>query len=877
MIRWLTPLAFLATLTAPLSARPAHKQALAQYVGASLAKKLNDCAICHLPGGTEEERPHNLFGARLVEVKASLRKQGKPTTIEARLEAIFDEDTDSDGVGNLAEILAGYFPGDKSDRPTNADVETLKPRLAEFLRQKRGYAWKPLDPVKRPPLPDVKRTDWVRNPIDRFIAAEHEALGLAPRPEASRDVLLRRIHLDLVGLPPTAEELRAFRADHSKDAYERVVERLLTSKQYGERWGRHWMDVWRYSDWAGFGAQIRDSQPHIWRWRDWIVESLNEDKGYDRMLLEMLAGDELAPDDPRVVVATGYLVRNWKLLSREKWIQDTVEHTAQAFLGLTLQCAKCHDHMYDPILQSEYYQVRAIFETHGVRIDRVPGQPDTKKDGLARVYDNDLKAPTYFFLRGDDRTPDKNRVMHPAVPEALGGSLAIQPVPLPLSAYQPDTRAFVLADDIKASAESVAKAQDALKALEAKNAPAEDLAIARLDVDSAQARLDGLEARRAYESLAEGASRETREEVARRIDAAQRRHALAEAKKKLQAAENARKTLTDKAKLDAQTKVVDDAKKALAKLVEDHKKPLSTEYAPPKTTVYPEQSTGRRLAFARWLTARDNPLAARVAINHVWARHFGVGIVPTTNDFGRNGRPPSHPALLDWLAAEFMDSGWSMKALHRLIVTSAAYRLASTADEANVAKDRDNKYLWRFTPRRLEAEAVRDAAFYVAGRLDLTMGGPEFDFPLGLTVPRRSIYFRHAAEKQMEFLQVFDAPSVTECYLRKHSILPQQALALLNNEMTLKSARVLARKLTTQAAGDDAFVSAAFEQVLSRSPESDERDECLQFLQQQRAAFTKSPGADDAEGKSPSKDPAVRARENLVHVLLNHHEFVTIR
>src|SRR5262249_37492247 len=205
----------------------------------------------------------------------------------------------------------------------------------------------------------------------------------------------------------------------------------------------------------------------------------------------------------------------------------------------------------------------------------------------------------------------------------------------------------------------------------------------------------------------------------------------------------------------------------------------------------PKTSTGRRLALAHWIADRDNPLTARVAVNHIWLRHFGQAIVPSVFDFGRNGRLPSHPALVDWLAAEFMERGWSMKAMHRLIVTSSTYRQASTPDAANRAIDQDNKYLWRYPSRRLEAEAVRDAIFYVAGKLDQTMGGPEIDFPLGLTVPRRSIYFRHAAEKQMEFLAIFDGPSVTECYERKQAIMPQQALALFNSDLVRKHSRLL--------------------------------------------------------------------------------------
>jgi hypothetical protein len=272
-----------------------------------------------------------------------------------------------------------------------------------------------------------------------------------------------------------------------------------------------------------------------------------------------------------------------------------------------------------------------------------------------------------------------------------------------------------------------------------------------------------------------------------------------------------------------------------------------------------------------------------VAVNHVWARHFGRGLVPTVADFGRNGRPPSHPALLDYLAAEFMDRGWSMKAIHRLIVTSATYRLASTPDPDGLARDRDDVYLWRMPSRRLEAEAVRDRVLFVAGRLDLTRGGPDIDYALGLTVPRRSLYFRHAAEKQMEFLKVFDAASVTECYRRQESVVPQQAMALGNSELTVRMARLLARDLAGSArSSPEVFAAAAWERVLARPATADELAESVAFLTAVPAgpgprAAGSPDGRDDPDGQRPSADLGQRARENLVLVLMNHHEFVTVR
>jgi hypothetical protein len=910
-------LACLAFLLAALNAeaRPAHKQALADYFGPYLPKKLNDCVTCHIPDKPDapkdplaSEKPHNVFGARLADVKSELKKAGKKTDIAARLDAIADEDSDGDGVSNLIEILAGRFPGDANDKPTDAELAEARQKLPEFRKFRASYPWRPFETVKRPAVPQVKNQSWVRNPIDAFIAAEHEERGLKPRPEASKAILLRRVYFDLIGLPPTPAEQHAALADTSADWYEKVVDRLLASPQYGERWGRHWMDVWRYSDWAGWtgGNQIRDSQPHIWRWRDWIIESLNKDKGYDRMVLEMLAADELAPEDSDALRATGYLVRNYKMLSREKWMQDTVDHTFQAFLGVTLGCARCHDHMYDPIHQKEYYRVRAIFEPHQVRTDSLPGQPDTKKDGLVHAYDADLQVPTYFFVRGDDRTPDKSAPIPPGVPEALGGRFPdIEPVKLPNAAYAPEKREFVIRETVAASESAIGKARDAvpparrlaavsvagllvsepvssIARLPALQKPLDVFALADLEAKLAEARHNALVRVLRAEKLEDAGKKDSDEwkQAAAQAGTVQRQLAVLEAKKNLLTAQQAHTAAAEKAKPEAAKKVT-AAEQALAKAIEGEKQPPSAAYTPRPIKIYPQTSTGRRLAFARWIADQENPLTARVAMNHMWLRHFGQAIVPRTFDFGRNGQRATHPALLDWLAAEFMERGWSMKAMHKLMVMSNTYRQSSTTDETNVALDRDNKYLWRMPSHRLEAELVRDCIFYVAGKLDLTMGGADIDHNVGLTLPRRSIYFRHAQEKQMEFLKIFDCAAVTECYQRKESVLPQQALALANSELTLKHARLIARMLSGKSQLDDAdFIKAAYEQVLARTPTAEEVTECAAFLKEQTQRYAetaKGPAAAPVNENVPAGDPALRARENLVHVLFNHHDFVTVR
>ena len=764
------------------------------------------------------------------------------------------------------------------------------------------------------------------HPVDAFIAAAREAKGLKARPEAPKHVLLRRVYLDLIGLPPTPEELGAFLADLSPDAYGKAVDRLLADPRHGERWGRHWMDVWRYSDWSGFQAEVRDSQPHIWRWRDWIVESLNADKGYDRMVHEMLAGDEIAPEDPDTVRATGFLVRNWYKFNRNSWIQATIEHTSKAFMGTTLNCARCHSHFFDPITHDEYYKFRAFFEPHTIRTDHVPGQFDTLKDGLARVYDAEINAPTHLFVRGNEANPDKTRSLEPGIPAAIGSApFSLSAVPLPKSATQPQKRDFVIKlaieaeakamaaarAKVSAAAEALAKAERALAAApedaklqKAANDSQAALPIAALDVAIAEAKEVALEtairaeeledagkkdgddwkkaaeaALAAHRKLQVAESTKNQFAVRRLTDAAKTAsgkaaQAAAEKPEDAKLGEAAKKASTDFA---AAKKKLDEAEKSLDKAEAELKLPPGTAYPKRKLPEYPSTSTGRRSALARWLTHPDHPLASRVAVNHVWMRHFGEPLVKTVFDFGHNGRRPTHPELLDWLAVEFVQSGWSMKKLHRLLVTSATYRMDSTADAASLKADSENTLYWRMNSKRMEAELVRDAVLYLTGDLDLTRGGPELAHALGLTTNRRSLYYQHAAEKQMQFLEVFDAANVNECYERSESIIPQQALALANSPLALEKSRLLARKLPA-----DGFVSAAFDRILGRPATDEERRTCEEFLEKQAVLLGNPKGLTAFVGGAatrvpPSPDPKVRAREDLVLVLLNHNEFVTIR
>ncbi|HVC98750.1 MAG TPA: DUF1549 and DUF1553 domain-containing protein [Pirellulales bacterium] len=925
MIRGCSMVVAMLLVAASAQARPPHKQSLKRHYGDLLAPKLFACTTCHLtreqapdPATFDAEfPPHNAFGIRLNELGNQLEQASQPNDMQTRLRTVAAEDADGDGVSNEVEILAGCFPGNAHDKPTAEDLAAAAETIRKFTAKQAGYCWEPFRPVVGPAVPTTHRAGWVRNPIDAFIAVEHEARGLSPRPDAAKHVLLRRVYIDLTGLPPTRDELLAFFGDTSVDAYERVVDQLLASPRYGERWGRHWMDVWRYSDWAGWtdGKQIRDSQPHIWRWRDWIVESLNSDCGYDLMVSDMLAADELHSGDPGALRATGYLARNYKMLSRETWMQDTVLHTAQAFLGVTLGCARCHDHMYDLVDQDEYYRFRAIFEPHNVRLDRIPGQPDTAQNGLARVFDAEPAAVTYLFERGDDRKPDKEHPLQPGVPRVFGSiEFKVEPVPLPAMAYYPgltphvqqETLAAAESDAVNArsaldtAANALAQAQQAVpptpdivtQAASASVLAEKSLAAARANVAFVQVRTAADNAKYAVTPAADAnelslAAGKAERELAfcnAEIAVLKAEQALAAANAALkpndepskQAVANAEKALTDS------RAVLNSADKARAEPAASY-----SSLGP----VYPATSTGRRTALARWITNRRNPLAARVAVNHIWLRHFGKPLVASTFDFGANGQPPTHPALIDWLAAELMGpstappaGAWSMKHLHRLIVTSATYRMASTPDAANLALDPDNRYFWRAPSRRMEAEAVRDGVLHVCGQLDPAMCGADIDYQQGLSVKRRSIYFRHAQEKQMEFLKMFDCAAVTECYERKESVIPQQALALANSELSLVQARLLARKLAAECGGDPAaFVAACFEVVLARPASAVEEQTCLEFIDRQTRYFAANTqrvaatAGDAADPGKPSAEPALRARENLIHALLNHNDFVTIR
>jgi hypothetical protein len=863
---------------------------------------------------------------------------------------------------------------------TLAQVGLLRGWIAQGARSPAAEApeadprqhWAFRPPV-RPDVPAVavRDADWPRNPIDAFLAREHRRRGLTAAPRAQPHVLLRRVYFDLIGLPPTRAELHEFLADPSEAAYGRVVDRLLASPRYGERWARHWMDVWRYSDWYGRRAvpDVLNSYAQMWRWRDWIVRSLNADKGYDRMVAEMLAADELAPADDADLVATGFLVRNWFRWNYNSWMKDNVEHVGKAFLGLTIQCAHCHDHKYDPIAQEDYFAFRACFEPLELRHDRVAGEPDPGPfpkyeygkaygpiaSGLVRVFDEKLDARTFLYTRGESRNVVAGRPpIAPGVPRSLGGrTFRVEPIDLPAEAHYPGLKAFVRREELAKRGAEVARTEQALArstglaaeadrvAIEAEARqfpgiprafdgdgsvpafatdapPCPELARARararaarlawrIDLarnGSARAELAALRARIAadevrYGRVAGDAAAPARAAArAERVAAVARAAvALAEAERAVSACEEAGTDARSRAELPRAQQQRAAARKALdaarAVAAADATGPgAPPAHYTPLGPVYPARSTGRRAALARWIADRANPLTARVAVNHVWRWHFGAPLVATTHDFGRNGQPPVFPELLDWLAVELMEPAtsvarpWSLKALHRTIVTSAAYRMASRVDDpAHPGRsiDPDNRWAWRFPRARIEAEVVRDSLLHVAGALDPAIGGPDLDYAQGLSSRRRSLYFTHHGEARMPFLELFDAADPCDCYRRTTSVVPQQALALVNNELTLALARRLAERLWDELGGSStadpgraaAFIAAAFEQVLARRPSPAESALAAEFLGGQARLLAGSrPAPADAHEAEAVSNP--RARADLVHALFSHNDFLTI-
>jgi uncharacterized protein DUF1549/uncharacterized protein DUF1553/cytochrome c len=686
-----------------------------------------------------------------------------------------------------------------------------------------------LQPLRRPSVPEIRASgseawsEWSQNPIDRFILKGLLDHGVTPAPEADKATLIRRATFDLTGLPPSSEAVDAFLADQGPDAYERLVDGLLASPRYGQRWARHWLDLVRYAESDGYRADAY--RPSAWRYRDYVVRSFNSDRSYDRFLTEQLAGDELDPDDPELRVATGYFrlgpyeynQRN----VRGQWsdiLNDITDVTGEVFLGLSIGCARCHDHKFDPILQKDYYRLQAFFT------------PLLPRDDLPMARSRE-------WLEYQSR-----RVVWE---KAAAGIIR-----------QLDAIARPYRD--KGTASAIAKFPDEIKAIlatpEAQRTP----------VDRQIATLAYRQVTYEHEQVPAILKGPVKDRWAALQDELRRFDALKPIEPGWVLA------ATDVGPSAPPTVIPGDRKQ----------QPIEPGFLsaldPTPARVEPSpsapRSTGRRLALARWLSRPDNPLSTRVIVNRIWQYHFGRGLVGTSGDFGRLGETPSHPELLDWLAGEFVVRGWRWKPIHRMILMSATYRQSARRSQSELVAaqrvDPDDRLLWKQVVHRLDAEEIRDAMLAVSGELDPALGGPGVE----VSRPRRTIETRALRNARDPLLDAFDAPDSSSTTSRRDTTTTStQALLLINGGWTLARARAVAGRIEhvePASVANRARIVMAYRMTLGRRPEPEEIAEAEMFLERQ-VRRSQIPGF-----RSGRDDHA--ALVDFCHVLLNSNAFLYV-
>ncbi len=769
-----------------------------------------------------------------------------------------------------------------------AGAPTLRPEPESvpktFLTEEERAFWA-FQPVQVPRPPQVANQDAIHTGLDSFLLARLEASELAFAPPADRPTWIRRVTLDLTGLPPTPEEVDAFCRDESPLAHDHVVDRLLASARYGERWARHWLDVAGYADSNG-GSDADSVREWAWRYRDYVIRSFNSDKPFDTFITEQLAGDELvsppfgalAGDDLDKLIATGFLRMAPDPtgdnppdadLARNQVVSDTLQIVSSSLLGLTVQCAQCHDHRYDPISQSDYYRLRAVFEP---AFDwKRWKNPDQRLVSLMTDDDRKLAECVDHAAGAVDREA-----------QALHDELIEQFVQKQLERVPEDLREPVLAARRTPAAQRTEAHQQLLR----EHPTFQDhIILGEIDVP--------------------GAKR------------------VAEVRKRAGEIRGAK-----------------PANPRVRCLTEEPNNPVDTflfhrgDPAQPRERIQPgglsvlpgsasadfpatnseHRTTGRRLAFARNLTSGSHPLTPRVLVNRVWHHYFGRGLVPTLGDFGALGEPPSHPELLDWLAHEFVASGWKLKSLHRLIVTSAAYRQGDRNADS-LAADPDNRLLGRFGLRRLDAESLRDSLLAVGGRLNTEMYGPPvpvaFDgrgqvvvgsqnrdgngdptgaAGLGGSEHRRSVYLQVRRTMPLGVLEPFDAPAINpNCEIRPVSTVAPQALMFLNDRFVLDRATDLAERLRRESPGGlRAQITLLWRLLHGVEPDESEMRRSLIYLAEQtetlRATFnqmaarkeTKDSGAKAGKTSeiAPALDPSLQALSSLCQALLASNRFL---
>ena len=748
--------------------------------------------------------------------------------------------------------------------PPAAPAETFK------AEQKDHWAYQP---VKRPTPPEVKEPGWIKNPIDRFILQGMESVDYHHSPEADRIALIRRVTFDLTGLPPTLEQINAYLSDNRPDAYEQLVDRLLASPQFGERWAQHWLDLAHFAESNGF--ELDAERPDAWRYRDWVVNALNNDMPYDKFLALQLAGDEIAPGDNSALIATGFGRAGPRevvsgnldpLVVRQSELTEVTGTVGSVFLGMTIACARCHDHKFDAVPTTDYYRLQSFFA--GSKFVELPIATKEATD----AYEAAKKSI-------EERTaPLKKLVAEIEVPyrEAIA----------------------------KRKHSKLTENEKAIRA------------IPENDRTPAQKRLAmGLETslRIVWEEVLEEVSKNP-------VDFAKR--------DRLRREINAIESTLPRPPAHAQA-LADTEKNAPETYVfrrgDPHNVGVRVEPRPPGVilaslpegafkadAIVPlETKSGRRKALAEWLTRPDHPLTARVIVNRLWQHHFGRGIVATPSDFGVRGEAPSHPELLDWLASELVASGWQMKPVHRIMVPSATYRQASSVPSSEIvakqrAGDPDNTLLWRMNRRRMEAESLRDAMLNASGELNLKAGGPGVLVPIEKEIEdlifteaevvdiwpetpdlsehnRRSLYVFRKRNVRYPMFDAFDAPDTqTACPERSVSTHALQALVMLNSDFAAARAKSFAGRLFREEKNDPTRrIELAYKIALARDPKPSEVEQAKRFLETQIPLLRERVKTGETLARPTFTTEASEAAESAAWVdfalaMLNRNEFLYV-
>lgn len=709
---------------------------------------------------------------------------------------------DADVEALRAWIQAGA-PGDGWGR-----AEEPKERI--ITAAERNY-WA-FRPVKRADPPKAGKS---ANAIDAFLLSAMQSRGLKTSPRADKRTLIRRAYLDLLGLPPAPEEVDAFVNDRSQDAWPKLIDRLLASPHYGERWARHWLDLVRYADSDGF--EFDRDRPEMWRYRDYVTKAFNDDKPYDRFVREQIAGDEYAGDLPAeaardAMIATGFLRLGPSgggggERGKQESLDDIVATTSMTFLGMTVGCARCHDHKFDPIPQKDYYRIQSVFYSTKPLSYPLADESQIAAYNAEVKRLNDLEAPLKRAKTAVE-APYRKRLMDEAISR--------------LPVYM----------------------QEAWR-----TPPEQRTAGQKLNVQQIQRTLTNDTLAHRIED-AQVLALMTEEERAKDNELTQQIAALQKQKPAPFAAAMA---ITDSGRTAQpsyllQRGVIEAKGPLMTPGVLSVAWPAEYNFPPPPENA---KTTWRRRGFAEWVASPENPLTARVMVNRLWQHHFGEGIVRTPSNFGKMGEAPSHPELLDWLAAEFVARGWSMKAMHRLMMNSEAYQMASADIHANLAVDSENRYFWRMPRERLEAEIIRDEILAVAGTLDRKLGGPcvfpyispdLFQSSTNRTWPgkpdsdpstwRRSLYVFSKRSIRYPMFEAYDQPNlVNTCDRRNRSTIAPQALLLMNNNFVIDQAKRFAERLAKEAGSSaEAQADRAFALALGRAPSPAERAQSAAYI-----------------------------------------------